>query len=202
MMPIPDETVVRRVLEKNDRDRRIRLCIERAWEDLKNKYTDRATWRRKSTTRAVMWEHSVEAVLAELGDDNGIKPIPHNDTISFVADDTVFFRLKKAATSLITANVQTPLASLFHRHDAEDLFGHIGYQRVEVVHVFDRFQTALDWIGVVARERNRVLWQFELPQGGASVVTLPQPDAIKPAADSVLRPVKLAAEHKTDEEKK
>jgi hypothetical protein len=198
-MPIPDEDTVRRVLAKDGRDERIRSSIERAWEDLQKKYADRPKWRRKSTTRAVMWENTVDAVLAELDGDKGIKPVPHHDTISFVVDDTVFFRLKKAATSLFTTNYPTSLANLFYHHEA-DLFGHEGHHRVEIVHVFNRFQTALDWIGVVARERNGVLWKFELPQSGASVVSLSPDRPIRPAADSVLRPAIRHNDKKTDEE--
>ncbi len=201
-MPAPDETIVRRVLAQNERDVRIRSCIEKAWSDLKVKYADRAWWRRKSTTRAIMWENSVQAVLAELGTDEGVRPIPHDDTVSFIADDLVRFRLKKASLSLFTSNFPTPLADLFHRHDA-DLFGHIGHHRVEVVHVFNRYKTALDWIGVVAREKTEVLWKFELPQGGASVVAFPPVVSQKPASDSVLRPAAVhAGEKNSDADKK
>ncbi|MEI8702294.1 hypothetical protein [Mesorhizobium sp. ISC15] len=201
-MPNPDEAVVRRVLAQNERDVRIRSCIEKAWEDLKERYADRAWWRRTSTTRAVMWENSVQAVLAELSVDEGIRPVPHDDTVSFIADDLVRFRLKKAALSLFTSNFPTQLADLFHIHQA-DMFGHVGHHRVEIVHVFNRFQTALDWIGVVAREKNEILWKFELPQGGAAVVALPPVVPTKPASDSVLRPAaKTDQDKKTDDDKK
>jgi len=200
-MPAPDEDTVRRVLARNERDIRMRVRIERAWDVLKAKYADRAWWRRKSTTRGIMWENSVQGVLEELGNDEGIRPIPHDDTVSFVADDLVQFRLKKASLSLFTSNFPTPLAGLFHRHDA-DLFGHTGHHRVEIVHVFNRFQTALDWIGVVAREKTEILWKFELPRGGASVVALPPVVPQKPAADTVLRPAANIDEKNADEEDK
>ncbi|KQZ19059.1 hypothetical protein ASD50_05975 [Mesorhizobium sp. Root552] len=201
-MPNPDEAVVRRVLAQNERDVRIRFCIEKAWEDLKLKYTDMAWWRRKSTTRAIMWENSVQSVLAELSGDNGIRSVPHDDTISFIADDLVRFRLKKAALSLFTSNFPTPLAGLFHTHEA-DLFGHAGHHRVEIVHVFNRFQTALDWIGVVGREKKEILWKFELPRGGASIEALPPVVPTKPASDSVLSPAaKTGQDTKTNEDKK
>ncbi len=197
-MPVPDESVVRRVLAKDDRDAKIRLCIERAWDDLKAKYADRPRWRRKSTTRGLMWENSVEAVVVELEADKGVKPIGHYDTVSFIADDKVLFRLKKAASSLFTANFPTPLAGLFHAHRA-DLFGHDGHHRVEIVHVFNRFQTALDWIGVVAREKEEVIWQYELPNRGATVATLTPPKLpVGPASDAVLRPA-VAADKKSNE---
>ena len=200
-MPTPNEDVVRRILAKDARDVRIRACIEGSWANLLEKYLDRPRWRRKSTTRAVMWENSVEAVANEFESDGGIKPVGHFDTMSFIADDTVLFRLKKAATTLFSVNYPTPLAELFHVH-REDLFGHDGHHRVEVVHVFNRFQTKLDWIGVVARDKRRVIWKFELPGGAAavSVITVTPPPT-RPAADTVLRPAAgtVAPEKKTDE---
>lgn len=199
-MPIPDETTVRRVLSRNDRDVRIRSCIEMAWTNLAENFPDRAWWRRKSTTRSVMWENSVQGVVVALEGDSGINVIPHNDTVSFIADDTVRFRLKKATTSLFTSNYPTFLAGLFHVHQA-DLFGHEGHHRVEVVHVFNRLHNALDWIGIVAREKSKLLWQYELPQGGAVVVALPPSPPMKPASDSVLRPTG-GTDKKSDEEKK
>ena len=201
-MPIPDEATVRQVLAKDGRDLRIRACIERSWANVKEKYQDRPRWRRKSTTRALMWENSVEAVAAEFDEDDGIKPVGHVDTISFVVDDIILFRLKKAASTLLSANYPTLLAELFHAH-REDLFGHQGHQRVEVVHVFNRFQTELEWIGVVARDKDRILWKYELPDSaaGTGVVPLPSPTP-RPAADTVLRPAAVSGEKKTNEAEK
>ena len=200
-MPQPNESHVRRVLAANDRDARIRKCIEQAWDSLKS-YSDRPKWRRKSTTRALMWENSIDAVVAELSGDAGIKTVAHNDTVSFIADDAVLFRLKKAASSLFTSNYPTFLASMFHDHHA-DLFGHEGHHRVEIVHVFNRFQTALEWIGVVARDKGNVIWQYELPHGSAAVVALPPAvPPTKPAADTVLHPASQIDEKKTDDDRK
>ena len=200
-MPVPNESVVRQVLAQHERDARIRVCIEEAWNSLKSKYDERAKWRRKSTTRALMWENSIGAVVSEFDGDEGVKAIGHHDTMSFIADDTVLFRLKKANSTLFSTNYPTPLAGLFHAH-REDLFGHEGHHRVEVVHVFNRFQTALEWIGVVARNKRRVLWQFELPERGASVSVLPLPiSPLRPAADTVLRPVAADSKKKNNEPK-
>lgn len=198
-MPRPHEATVKQVLARNGRDFRIRACIENAWTEVKDKYPDRSKWRRKSTTRAVMWENSVDAVIAALESDKGIRPIHHEDTVSFVADDKILFRLKKAGIKLFTSNYPTQLAYLFHDHDA-DLFGHTGYQRVEIVHIFNRYHTELDWIGVVARERKKVLWHFELPQKVAEVQPIRPVSTEKPAAETVLRPIAPPAEKKTDEE--
>jgi len=147
-----------------------------------------------------MWENSIDAAVKALEDDAGIKTVGHHDTISFIVDDSVLFRLKKAALTLFTSNYPTLLSGMFHAHRA-DLLGFVGHHRVEIVHVFNRFQTALDWIGVVARDRNKVIWKYELPSGTASVSTFPRPLPIThgTAADSVLRPAGMPDEKKTDE---
>lgn len=198
-MPTPDEATVRQVLQTNDRDILCRAAIEQAWERCRT-LPDRAWWRRKSTTAAVMWEHSIANAVAALDGDGGTRVIAHQDTASFIFDDTVFLRFKRASIGLMTSNYPTQLANLFHAH-TRDLFGFDGHHRVEIVHVFNRFQTALDWIGVVAREHKQLLWQFELRRGGAAVVALPRPERPVPAADAVLRPARRADERRDAEDR-
>ncbi|MCZ4343775.1 hypothetical protein O4H52_19350 [Sphingomonadaceae bacterium G21617-S1] len=198
-MPTPDEAAVKAVLQKNDRDIRCRDAIEQAWSYCQA-LPDRGWWRRKSTTAAIMWEHSIANVVEALDGDAGAKVIAHQDTTSFIFDDTVLLRFKRAGLSLMSSNYPTQLANLFHAH-TRDLFGFDGHHRVEIVHVFNRFQTALDWIGVVARDKKELLWQFELRRGGAAVIALPPSERPMPAAETVLRPAKPGDERRDAEEK-
>jgi hypothetical protein len=189
-MSTPVEEVVRHVLAKNGRDTACRRAVDDAWATLKAGYPEKVWWRRRSTRAAVMWEHSVDNVVGALADDKGVRVVRHYDTTSIIFDDTVLLRCKKASIQLYTANFPTPLARAFHRHKA-DLFGYAGLQRVELAHVFNRFETNLDWIGIVARERRNILWHFELgASGGAAVVDLPFPKPLAPAGDRVLRLIK------------
>lgn len=198
-MPTPDEATVKAVLQVNDRDIRCREAVEEAWSHCQA-LPGRAWWRRKSTTAAIMWEHSIANAIEALDSDAGAKIIAHQDTTSFVFDDTVFLRFKRAGLSLMSSNYPTRLASLFHAH-TRDLFGFDGHHRVEIVHVFNRFQTALDWIGVVARNKKELLWQFELRRGGAAIITLPVSERPSLAADSVLRPARPGDERRDVDEK-
>ncbi len=68
--------------------------------------------------------------------------------------------------------------------------------------MFNRFETGLDWIGVVAREENCVLWHFELRDDGEVIEKLPLPKPVSPAADRVLRPTKPAVEETHDKKSK
>jgi hypothetical protein len=188
-MPTPQLETVQAVLRANNRDLKLRTAILRAWEDVQGKYPDRAWWRRKTTLRSVMWEHCVDRVMEVVNGDSGLVAVQHYDTASFIADDSVLFRLKKANAGLFSSNYPTPLAQMFHRHDSGDLFGHHGHQRVEIVHTFNRFQTAVDWVGVVAREGKKVIWDFEL-RGGEAGEVIPFPvQPTQPAGKSVIKPI-------------
>jgi hypothetical protein len=199
-MPTPNRDQVQEVLARNERDLKIRDAIGQAWADVQAKYPDRAWYRRASTVRALMWEHSVDQVMGVVGDDAGLVSVQHHDTASFIADDRVLFRLKKADRKLFSRNYPTSLANLFHRHDA-DLFGHEGFQRVEIVHTFNRFYTALDWIGVVARQDGKVIWNFELRNRGDEREVIPFPAAPKaPAGGTVVRPIIPDADETGDKE--
>jgi hypothetical protein len=189
-MPIPIQEVVRRVLAKNGRDIACRRAVNEAWAVVKAGYPEKVWWRRRSTRAAVMWEHSVDNVAAALADDKEVRVVRHYDTTSIIFDETVLLRCKKASIQLFTANYPTPLARAFHQHKA-DLFGHAGLQRVELAHVFNRFETDLDWVGIVAREKRNILWHFELGAPEAEgVAELPFTKPIAPAGDRVLRPIK------------
>jgi hypothetical protein len=201
-MAVPDRDKIVSILERNNRDLLCRKAIESAWSVVKAQYPGLSWFRRKTTVRSLMWEHSVHAVVAALADDADIRAVTHHDTISIIMDDAALMRLKKADGSLITSNYPTPLAGLFHRHE-RDLFGHEGFQRIELVHVFNPLQTELVWIGVVARDaRKNVLWQHELRTGtgGATIHQLPIQPRPTSAADTVLRPVKPDAEKREEEE--
>lgn len=188
-MPTPDRDEIQEILARNNRDLKIRDAIGRAWNDVQEKYPDRAWWRRSTTLRAVMWEHSVDRVMGVVGDDAGLAAIQHYDTASFIAEDKILFRLKKADRKLFSSNYPTPLANLFHQHSA-DLYGHEGFQRVEIVHTFNQFHTALNWIGVVARDNGRVIWDFELRRHGGEGEIIPFPVTPRaPAGETVIRPI-------------
>jgi hypothetical protein len=116
-----------------------------------------------------------------VADDPNCEIVPHHDTMSFIFDDAVLVRLKKADMALRTRNYPTELAQLFHEH-RKDLFGFAGHQRVEAVYIPNRFDTGIVWAGIIAREKKSLLWHFELIEPMVVPVTsLPAP-ATQPAA--------------------
>ena len=145
-----------------------------------------------------MWEYMVRNAIEAFDDDAGVKPIKHNDTMSFIFDQQVLLRFKKADIELRSRNYPTLLALLFHQHQA-DIFGYEGLHRVEAAYVLSRFESDLDWVGIVARENHKPLWNFELDAGGAAIERLPVRPTPAPAADRVMR-VKTEDDKKREEE--
>lgn len=109
-----------------------------------------------------MWERTVDYALGVFDGAQGVEVLPHHDTYSFIFDGCVLARFKKASRNLLSSNYPTQMSLSFHNNES-DLFGFEGIRRVEIVHVFNRFETELDWIGVVARKGDSVLWSYELP---------------------------------------
>ena len=169
-MAKPIESEVRSILRKNGRGLAFRNAYLQAWKEFEEKYPDRAWWRRKTTRAHLIWEYAVKFAIDALGDD--VTVIPHHDTVSFILDDKVLIRIKKADAELKSRNYPTQLALLFHE-PLLDLFGCEGHQRVEVVYVLNQFETKIDWIGIVARENSQLLWQSELEDESERAAVLP-----------------------------
>lgn len=159
-MPKPLKEYVQQVLAEHERGEKIRQALLHGVEAVKEQ-PGNGWWRRKSTRRAIIWENAVEKLIELLDGDTGVYITRHYDTISFIFDNAVLVRLKKADIALRTSNILTPQAELFHQHDV-DIFGFTGLQRVEAVYVPNRFDTGIVWTGIVARENNLHLWEHEL----------------------------------------
>jgi hypothetical protein len=198
----PLKEYAQQVLAERDRGHKIHEAFQHANGRVKvlGKNT---TWRRTGTRRALFWEAAVDKLIELVADDDGVQVIEHHDTVSFVFDDAVLVRLKKASMDLRTSNYPTPTAELFHDHQA-DLFGYLGLQRVEAVYIPNQFETDIIWSGVVARDNDADLWHFELtPAVAAPAVALPRP-VTPPASDlaKVKNQAKGATQKKSDDGKR
>ncbi|HEX3365579.1 hypothetical protein [Phenylobacterium sp.] len=189
-MPTPNQETVKQVLAIGDRAALIRGAVEDSWSKVSTEFADLAWWRRKTTRAALVWEYAVQAAIEALAGDPGVRVVRHHDTVSFVIDETVLIRFKKANIELKSSNYPTFLAQLFHDHEVPDLFGLGELQRVEAAYVLNRFQTGIVWVGMVARDKRQVSWNFELvPASGAEIIELPtRTEPVAPAADAVIQP--------------
>ena len=183
-MTKPLKEYVQQVLAEHERGDKIRRAFEFANFTV-NALAASPTWRRKGTRRAIFWELAVEKLIEHTQDDPGLFVDEHHDTISFIFDDAILVRLKKADMGLHSSNYPTPLAQLFHEHEA-DLFGFTGLQRVEAVYIPNRFETDIIWSGIIARDGHVPLWHFELAApAGAPVLPLPMP--AQPTAEDLAK---------------
>jgi hypothetical protein len=188
---------VQQVLAEHGRNQKIREAFDFAMEQTKA-LTANMTCRRKGTMRALFWEFAVDKLIELTTGDPGLHIIEHNDTISFIFDDAVLVRLKKANISLATSNYPTPTAEMFHEHEV-DLFGFSGLQRVEAIYIPNRFDTDIIWMGIAAHDADRDLWHFELPAPMvAPVPMLPQP--VHPPTAELAKLKNQAKDEKTEKD--
>lgn len=176
-MPTPLKEFVQGVLAERERGAKIRQAFEHGAATIAAD-AGNAWWRRKSTRRALFWENAINKLIELLADDTGAQVVRHNDTVSFIFDDVVLVRLKKADYTLRTSNIPTHQARLFDDHTC-DLFGHPGMQRVEAVYIPNRYDTGIVYMGLVARENGAQLWHCDLPEMAVAPV---EPLPIAPAA--------------------
>lgn len=169
-MSKPLEEFVKQVLAGHGRGDKIRRAFDYANAVIKS-VQGSATWRRKSTRRAIFWELAVDKLIELTVGDPGLHVVEHYDTVSFIFDDAVLVRLKKADMSLYSCNYPTPTAELFHIHQY-DLFGYNGLQRVEAIYIPNQFDTDILWIGVGPPRGRCALalraWRAGCSSGGAA----------------------------------
>ena len=188
-MPLPLKESVRQVLSEHDRSTKIRTAIYLAFQTVCETYPQRSWFRRKATIRDLMWEHSVDNLIGSIGSDPGVYVLRHHDTVSFILDDAVLLRVKKADLELKTSNYPTALANLFYEHE-KDLFDHPGLQRIEAAYVLNQFESKVDWVGIVAWEQDKKLWHFELEDAPSMVPVLPLHQPVKRPISDLAKPKK------------
>lgn len=182
-MPLPLEDHVRLILLERERGQRLYEAVAKGWEAFTVNQPRRGLWRRKSSSRHMVWEE-VAARLVQMTDDDGVKILEHRDTLSLIFDDEVMVRLKHADVQLVTQNVPTGEAVEYDDHD-KDLFGLSGLQRVRLCYVLDRYETQVTWIGIAAHHLGRLLWKIELVSEGIAApmprfpVPMPEIDTTK-----------------------
>lgn len=196
-MPLPLEERVRDVLAERGRGQRLFDAVVLGWESFKINQPRRGTWRRKSSSRHMVWEE-VAGHLAQMGDDPGVKVIDHDDTMSLIFDQEVMVRVKHADTRLVTQNVRTGRAVEYDDHDVS-LFGLSGLQRVRLCYVLDQLETRLEWVGIAAHSLGRLLWKIEL---GAEGLAAPLPRLPMPAPEVDTRRLARVKEQPSEQDKK
>jgi hypothetical protein len=207
-MPYPVKTEVQDTLAPYHR--RIRRVVERAW----------AEWRAVAAFRAdqkfgpLMYSRTVanyvfdaiaRIAVIEFADDASVHLEIETQTIKFFFKGTVFARFKKGDDSKLGQNVPTQAALAFVA--ADGIFPGLPPEtsKVEFIWLANDIHTRLEHVLVVARDGDRLLWDYEIepgePAAGAgTVVPFPQPP-VPPAPPQNEGLVKPKTPDKKPEEK-
>lgn len=182
-MPIPNQAIVKPIIDEISDS--IIAIIHESWDDwMASDFS--GVWRYKRSRANFVWEQIIGKAHAELTELEGVHIIDGTETLKFLINDQVLFRFKKANDAGRTANVATQMALAFHDHE-QDLLGLPEVQRVEVVYKLNKLETAVSDICVVARDGDRVAWEYSLLDAADVVVPLPmpEPEPARPAAKIV-----------------
>jgi hypothetical protein len=208
-MPRPTMQNVRDILEPYHP--RIRGVVELAW----------AEWRTVAVLRAdeglppLMYSRTVanyvfdaiaRIAVDEFASDNSVHLKIEAQTVKFHFKAGVLVRFKKGDDNKLGRNIPTQSALAFA--DPDCLFSDLppDTAKVEVIWIANEIQTLLDHVLVVARDGDRLLWDYEIEESGAGEGTvIPFPmfpnDPGDDRDDEELIRAKKAPEKNTKEEK-
>jgi hypothetical protein len=190
---VPSEEVVNRILHPfHDL---LFDIVSGAWEDWLNS-SEFAFIESPSTRASIVWSRTIGRAKAAFVEIPNITIRGRYNTYSFVVDDTILFRFKKGNQDGFTANYPTQTALAFHDHSDNDpeclqasLFPMEDYLRVEVVYTLNNLQTELDRIRVVARNKSKIAWDYDIRPIIPAITEIPVlPDAGTKKARPLVQP--------------
>lgn len=138
-----------------------------AWKDWQNS-PQRGEWRFPRGAAEFIWESWTAKFIPLAEEDPRVHVQTGHQTVHYVLNDEVLFRLKRADATGISANYPTMAALAFHDDEMPQLPLLAEYGRVEVIYKTDSFKTQVTDIGVVARDKGNVLWYFSLAEMAAA----------------------------------
>jgi hypothetical protein len=187
-MPIPSTDVK---LLLGSRESAICQIVLNSWKKWW-KNPDRLILHYKRTRATAMHNYMMVEAPAAFASDPGVRLIHGHETIYFVAQQRLVFRLKMGDGCGVSSNVETQ-SSLAFNDPQQTLPGIPDHARVDIVYVLNPFETLIDRVLVVARDCDRVAWSYPIfPRSyeGKAPITLPiQPVPLVPADNVVHLPV-------------
>lgn len=158
---------------------RLRAVALEAWQDWMT--SDRQYWRAKRSRATFVWEEMIERAHRAFANDPRVTILPRNETYLFILDGSLVFRLKKGDEDSLASNIPTQSALAFC-DPQQDLEGIAEATRVDILYILNPLGTGIVDIRVVARNRDRVAWQFSLmPEATVVAMPLPTPESDAPA---------------------
>ena len=185
-----------------ERERKIERAYAKAWSDWWDN-ENRLQLSRWPRTRATnFFEYLANGLLPEFPDGSGARFQFKDETFFMVLDERLVIRFKKADKKGMGSNITTQSFMEFC-DPQQGLPGMPGVQKVEIVYTLNVTETALSEIIVVARNGDEKMWSYGLnsSQGGAQVLTMPQPKTPLTPLDDLVKERKTGKQKKSEKGK-
>jgi hypothetical protein len=186
-MPHPDKDQVQADLE--DFHDRIRSVVERAWAEWRavaefRAENDYAPLLYSRTVANFMFDAIARYAIAEFAGDTSVHVEIETQTIKLFFRGAVLARFKKGDDNKLGQNIPTQAALAFEFVDG--MFPGLPREtaKVEFIWLANEINTKLEHVLVVARDGDRLLWDYEIEAmpaaGTGTVIPFPEPP---PAGD-------------------
>ncbi len=172
-MPIPPKDGVKLIL--SDFEVRIRRVVERAWQEWLA-LPDRGRFVFMRRMRAVfVFDCIARIAMQEFADDPNIHVIVKRQTVHFLFKDEVLVRFKLSNSNGVGSNIETQAVLDFI--DPEGVIPGLvpEIMKVEVCYCPDDMGISLEEIAVVARNRTKRVWSYQIDGAEPAAPVIPIP---------------------------
>jgi hypothetical protein len=204
-MPHPVKVDVQATLK--DYHRRIRNVVDRAWAEWRSMAACRvengfAPFLYSRTVANIVFDAIARHAIAEFASDPSVHVEIEPQTVKLFFKGSVLARFKKGDENKLGQNIPTQAALAFEFVDG--VFPGLPAEtaKVEFIWLANEINTRLEYVLVVARDGDRLLWDYEIDPataGGETVIPFPEPPAPPTVPDDLVTP-KTAPEIKKPRE--
>lgn len=170
-MAIADMREVKEVLA--DFELRIRSVVDTSWAELQSFLKVRRLMYPR-THANTFFDILAQNAILEFDSDENVRVLAKRTTVQFLFKEIVLLRFKKGNAKGIGSNIETQAVLDFvdPQLNIPDLLADV--HRVEVCYQPNALGTQLQEVAVVARNRTKRVWAYEL-EGGAAPDIIPMP---------------------------
>jgi hypothetical protein len=192
-MPYPVKEDVQALLK--DFHARIRKVVERAWAEWRAMAAFRAEndfdpYLYSRTIANIVFDAIARYAIAEFGADSSVHIDIEPQTIKLFFKGSVFARFKKGDDNGLGQNIPTQAALAFEFADAMLPGFPPETSKVEFIWLANDINTRLEHVLVVARDGDRLLWDYEIEDRGAVIIPFPESSTppTQPEDDALVTP--------------
>ena len=188
-MPYPVMAEVKAILDLYHP--RIRSVVEQAWAEFRSI----AKLRTENGFAPILYSRTVandvfDAIaryaIVEFSSDPAVHIVIESQTIKLYFKGGVFARFKKGDDNKLGQNHATQASLAFEDADAQMVLFPEDTKKVEFIWTANDISTQLENVLVVARDGDKLLWDYEIPSaagaGSGTIIPFPEPP-VPPTAD-------------------